>query len=92
MCAGYPKVVCLQEAGDLATSTSALPAAIAERYMVLSARRETVLLLRSDCIKEAVALPDDKWRAQLQASGEQLAWDLKADWESNMDKVSSGLV
>ena len=36
---------------------------------------------------EGAALHDDKWRNPLEAKGKRLAWDMKADWEANIDKT-----
>ena len=36
---------------------------------------------------DSTALHDDRWRDPLAAKGKRLAWDMKADWEANLDKT-----
>lgn len=87
--AGYPEVVCLQEAAALVESEAEAPKALRQRYVIFRARRETLLLLRRDdgMHLDGVEVPEAAWRPQLEADGGRLAWDLKDDWSANLDKT-----
>ena len=83
--AGWPEVVCLQEAAELAKRPATAPAALFETYDVFSAPRETVLLLKRGMLRGTLH-PDSQWRVPLASDGGQLAWDMKVDWQANLDK------
>jgi hypothetical protein len=78
-------VVCLQEAGELGSQQVA---GLTDRYAVFTAKRETALLLRKgfEGLVGSV-LPESDWRVPLEAAGKEMAFDLKVDWEANLDKT-----
>jgi hypothetical protein len=84
---GFPEVVCLQEASVLMGKEPVakyLPHSH-EKYNIFKARRETVLLLRNTF--EGALVPESKWYTLLAQKGQELAWELKADWDANLEKT-----
>ena len=78
-------MVCLQEAGELGSQQVA---GLTDRYAVFTAKRETALLLRRG-FEGLVGslLPESSWREPLERAGKEMAFDLRNDWEANLDKT-----